>query len=202
MNKAEFLRHLAQGLSQLPAAERQKSLEYYEEMIGDRMEEGMSEAEAVAALGDLAAIIEEIMYDQPLSALFKARMRVSRERRRGNWLLLLLILVSFPLWLPLLAALLLLMLGLYLGLWALLVGLFVGLLGLALVAVAGVVGGIVYCLVAAFPPGLCLFGVALACGGLTLLLLAPLLLAAKALLRLARALLRKLKSLFINGKGA
>ena len=51
MNKKEFLRVLSRSLRGMPRAERAQSLEYYGEMIQDRMEEGLSEEEAVARLG-------------------------------------------------------------------------------------------------------------------------------------------------------
>ena len=51
MTKTEFLDGLRAGLSDLDPADIQKSTDYYDEMICDRMEDGMSEEEAVAAIG-------------------------------------------------------------------------------------------------------------------------------------------------------
>ena len=56
MNKQEFLDRLRKGLSGLPQAEREERLLFYSEMIDDRMEEGLTEEEAVAALGSLEEI--------------------------------------------------------------------------------------------------------------------------------------------------
>ena len=47
MTKEGFLAQLRQQLWALPEADRQNSLDYYAEMIDDRMEEGLSEEEAV-----------------------------------------------------------------------------------------------------------------------------------------------------------
>ena len=47
MNKEEFLKTLESLLKSLPKQESQKMLDYYAEMIEDRMEEGMSEENAV-----------------------------------------------------------------------------------------------------------------------------------------------------------
>ncbi len=47
MNKEEFLKTLERLLKGLPKQENQKMLDYYAEMIEDRMEEGMSEENAV-----------------------------------------------------------------------------------------------------------------------------------------------------------
>ena len=50
MTKAEYLSRLESLLSCLPESQRAESLAFYEEMILDRMEEGLSEEEAVSTL--------------------------------------------------------------------------------------------------------------------------------------------------------
>lgn len=65
MNKEQFLSELSRRLDGLNGNDLYRTLEYYAEMIDDRMEEGMSEEAAVAALGDLEAIAREIMQDAP-----------------------------------------------------------------------------------------------------------------------------------------
>ena len=51
MTKLEFLSQLERALSALPAAERADRLDFYREMIDDRMEEGLTEQQAVEAIG-------------------------------------------------------------------------------------------------------------------------------------------------------
>ena len=48
MSKTEFLTELKKALEGLPEEDIEKSLEYYSEMIDDRIEDGLSEEEAVA----------------------------------------------------------------------------------------------------------------------------------------------------------
>ena len=50
MTKTEFFAALDALLEHLPEEERKKTLDYYEEAIADRMDDGMTEEEAVAAL--------------------------------------------------------------------------------------------------------------------------------------------------------
>lgn len=50
MNKSEFLERIKNGISHLPYGEMRRHLDYYDEMIDDRMEEGLSEEEAVATM--------------------------------------------------------------------------------------------------------------------------------------------------------
>lgn len=59
MTKREFLEMLNKLTSRLNESERHRLLEYYGEIIDDRMEEGLSEAEAVAALGDPVALTRD-----------------------------------------------------------------------------------------------------------------------------------------------
>ena len=51
MTKQEFLNELKNQISEYPSEETKQSLEYYSEMIDDRIEEGMTEAEAIASMG-------------------------------------------------------------------------------------------------------------------------------------------------------
>ena len=50
MNKQEFLAQLRKQLSGLPLKDAEDRITFYSEMIDDRMEEGLSEPEAVSAI--------------------------------------------------------------------------------------------------------------------------------------------------------
>ena len=65
MTKLEFILALNEKLSAYPKAEVQQRLSFYSEMIEDRMEDGLSEEEAVAAVGDVAHIAAEIAAELP-----------------------------------------------------------------------------------------------------------------------------------------
>ena len=60
MDKQTFLNELDRLAGTLPEMDRRKLIEYYAEMIDDRMEDGLSEAEAVAMLGDPADLAREL----------------------------------------------------------------------------------------------------------------------------------------------
>ena len=60
MTKQEFLNELKNQISEYPSEETKQSLEYYSEMIDDRIEEGMTEAEAIASMGAVGAIAQQI----------------------------------------------------------------------------------------------------------------------------------------------
>ena len=63
MTKDEFILTLQNALSGMPRADLERTVQYYREMIEDRMEEGMGEEAAVADVGDpieLAAAIRKM----------------------------------------------------------------------------------------------------------------------------------------------
>lgn len=61
MNKKEFLEQLNASLRKLRKAERRQNLEYYEEMLSDMIEHGMTEEEAVEKAGSPKDAAAEIL---------------------------------------------------------------------------------------------------------------------------------------------
>ena len=57
MLKTEFLEQLRAGLAGLPQEDIDGRVAFYSEMIDDRMEEGLSEEEAVAGAGKISDIV-------------------------------------------------------------------------------------------------------------------------------------------------
>ena len=78
MDKLTFLYELSEKLSGLPDEDLDKSIEYYSEIIDDRMEEGISEEDAIAALGSIDDISSHIISEIPLPRIIKARFRPGR----------------------------------------------------------------------------------------------------------------------------
>lgn len=78
MNKNEFLVQLRKKLSGLPQDDIEERLIFYSEMIDDHMEEGLSESEAVSAVGDIDEIVKQAIADVPLAKLAKERIRPKR----------------------------------------------------------------------------------------------------------------------------
>lgn len=114
MNKQEFLTELRQKLAGLPKDDLENRLNFYAEMIDDRVEEGKSEEEAIQELGSVDAIVEEIAKDTSLVTLVKEKVKPKREIK--VWEIVLLTL-GFPLWFPVvLTAVFLAALG-YLFVW-------------------------------------------------------------------------------------
>ena len=121
MDKLDFLLTLDKRLDVLPDADRRASLDYYSEMLDDLMESGMTEAEATASLGSVDAIAEEILMDVPLTKLVKAKMK---KRRRMTGIEITLLIVGFPIWLPILISLFAVAFSVYVSLWATVISLY------------------------------------------------------------------------------
>lgn len=65
MKKVEFLVKLREALEALPSEEQIRSVAFYEEVLDDRIEDGMDEEEAVAALGTVEDIARRILEEVP-----------------------------------------------------------------------------------------------------------------------------------------
>lgn len=159
MNKMQFLLELDKMLSQLSETEKVDWLRFYSEMIEDRMEEGLSEEEAVAAIGTVRDIAAQITADQPAVT----------AKKRNPWMVLLLILGS-PIWIAILASLFAVVLTLYISLWAIVISLWAVFASLAACGLAGVAGGIGFACGGHVLPGIALSGAGLVCAGLAILL--------------------------------
>ena len=167
MKKNEFLLELKERLVGLSEADVKQSLDYYTEMIDDRMEDGLSEEEAVNAVGTPGEIAGEILREMPLTKLVKAR--VKPKGRMAAWEIVLLILGS-PIWLSLLIALFVVILSLYIVLWSVVISLWAVEVALGATVLAGVVAlpasliqgnvwaGIALLGAGVFAAGLCIFG--------------------------------------------
>lgn len=114
MKKDEFLDRLGDLLACLPADQVEESKEFYAEAIADRMEDGVGEEEAVAAMGTPGEVAEAILDDLP--AVPRA---IAKTRRRSTVLLWVLTIVGSPVWIPLLLAFAAIAFTVYVCIWAL-----------------------------------------------------------------------------------
>lgn len=167
MKKNDFLWGLAEGLRGLPPEDLERWVDYYREMIDDRMDEGLSEEEAVADLGSLEEIRDQILTETPLPRLVKESVRPRRKLRA--WEILLLVLGS-PVWLPLLAAAVIVAASVYLSVWAVLLSLYAADLAVAVTGLAGGVALVQMLMAGQTAEGILFLGAGLVCIGLAILL--------------------------------
>lgn len=115
MNKNEFLLKLKEGLRGLPQADIDERLTFYSEMIDDRMEEGLTETEAVEAIGSVNDVTAQILAETPLTKIVKEKVKPNRTLR--IWEIVLIVLGS-PIWLSLLIAVVAVILSVYIVVWS------------------------------------------------------------------------------------
>ena len=93
MKKEKFLSELEKKLKGLPQDDLESRLSFYEEAINDRISCGKSEEEAVADLGPIDKIVEEIAEQTPYFTLVKERAKL---RKKLSLTTILLIILGFP----------------------------------------------------------------------------------------------------------
>lgn len=196
MTKREFLDDLKSRLSQLPQEELGKRLAYYAELIDDMTEDGLDEHAAVAKLGDISKIAEDILREQPLQTLVKTRMRPS-----GGWtaLTIILLILGFPVWFPLMMSFLAVVLSIYVVIWSIVVVLFAVVFAIGVSGLALIVGGI-WSLFVSPLVGILMLGTGAGLAGVTILAFLGSVYTAKGLAKLTVLIARGIKSLFIKRK--
>ncbi len=199
MDKREFLARLEAGLRGLPPEDLAEHLSFYEEMIEDWIEDGLTEAEAVAGIGPVEDIVQQIVAETPLRKIVRERMRPERKMRA--WEIVLLTLGS-PIWLSLLIAAFAVLLSVYVVIWSVIVSLWAVDLGLAAGGLAGVVTGIVFVCGGNFLTGLAMIGAGLLCLGLGIFLFYGCLAATKGAAVLTKKIALWIKSLFLRKEAA
>lgn len=199
MNKQAFLESLRKGLSGLPQDDLEERLAFYSEMIDDRMEEGLSEAEAVSAVGAVKDIIAQILAEMPLTKLVKEKVKPARALRA--WEILLLVL-GFPVWFPLLIAAFAVMLSVFIALWSVIVSLWAVGASFAACSIGGVVSAAVFAFQGNGITGVAMLGAGICCAGLSLFLFFGCKAAAKGILLLTKKMALGIKGLFARKEEA
>lgn len=168
MNKQQFVTALRDSLNGLPQSDIEKYLDYYSEMAEDRMEEGLSEEEAIASMESVDDIVRQILTDAPLSESVKAEEKTRRSFK--PWEILLLVLGA-PLWIPLLIAAAAVILAAYIVLWSVVLAMYAVDLAFA-VSAACCIAAVVAMLFSKLPAQAALMlGGGLVCAGIAILLL-------------------------------
>lgn len=121
MTKIEFIDVLARKLSRMPKNDLKQTIDYYYEIITDKVNDGMSEEEAVASLGSIEEIVEATLSDISLSDPDSEKINdIKKTRKNTNWKSIT-IGATAIIWVPILIGLIGGAIGLYVSLWAIVV---------------------------------------------------------------------------------
>ena len=195
MKKKEFLEKLQASLWAMPETDKQRSVDYYAEMIDDRMEDGLSEEEAVAAIGDLDEIVKQILTETPRPPATVNKTQKQQKRGLEPWMIVLLVLGS-PVWVPLVVSAVGTVISIYVSLWSVVITLYAVTLALALAAIGCILGS--FFMIGGFPEAMVAWGAALLCAGLGILFFLLSNLAAKGVVKLTRLIWETGKNIYKN----
>ena len=165
MTKLRFLMMLNDKLSGMPQDEIEERLNFYSEMIDDRIEEGFSEEDAVAQMGAVDEVVAQIIADIPFMKLAKEKIKPKRQLKA--WEIVLLTLGS-PIWLSLLIALFAVVFAVYVSLWSVIISLWATQISLVACSFGSIVAGAFLALKLNVLSGIAMIGLGIACAGVSI----------------------------------
>jgi len=199
MNKQKFLAELEAGLSGLPQDEIRERLMFYSEMIDDRMEEGLSEEDAVSGIGSVEEIVSQIIGEVPFGKLVKEK--VTPKRTLKAWEIVLLVLGS-PLWLTLLISAAIVLLAAYIVVLSLIICLWAVEVSFAACSLAGIASFFVVILRGNAEMGIAMLGAGAFFAGVSILLFFGCKKSTQAIIRLTKKMTLGIKSPFVGKEKA
>ena len=192
MTKLQFLMKLHELLSDLPQRDVEERLNFYCEMIEDRMEEGRAEEESVADVGSIEEIAAQIRNE--LCALTPEQPPY-KKKSTHIWTTLLLVLGAV-LWLPLLISAVAVGISVYAVAWVCVTTLWIVFGVMAGCAVGCAVAGGVLAICGQLYAGIALLGIGLTFGGLGIFTFFGSKGAGRGLVRLTKWIALKIRSSF------
>ena len=195
MSKNEFLSALQKGLSGLPGDEIEERLNFYSEIIEDRIEEGIPEEEAVLAVGTVEEIVTQAVSEIPFTKIAKERIKPKRHLK--VWEIVLLALGS-PIWLSLGIAVVAVILALYVSVWSIIISLWAVFGSLGICSLAGVIAGIIFICTENTFSGIAMIGIGIVCAGISIFMYYGCKIVTKGILVLTKKLAVWIKNLFIK----
>ena len=165
MHKQDYINLLKKKLSGLPPKEVDDRLGFYEEMIDDLIEEGVSEEDALKRIGSVDEVASQILADIPLKKLVKEKIKPNRKR--SAWEITLLAIGS-PIFGALLIAAIAVVFALYASLWAVIISLWASFFAVVGSGVGGFLGGFLLFFTENAASGFCLIGLSLTALGLSI----------------------------------
>ena len=195
MNKQEFINELRIGLTGLPGSDVEEHVGFYSEMIDDRVEDGLTEEAAVAEIGPADRIVKQVLIETPLPKIIKERVTPKRGLRA--WEIVLLVL-GFPVWFPLLMAAIVIVLSIYIVIWAVVISLWAVFVSFAAGVFCGAAGFIFFLVTGAPVNAFVMLGAGVMLAGLTILMFFVCKAASKAAVILGKGILLGIKGMFVR----
>ena len=195
MNKQEFISRLRVSISGLPQNEIEERLAFYSEMIDDRTEDGLSEEEAIEAIGSVEDVAAQIVAEIPLAKLVKDKIKPKRRLRAWE---IVLIAVGAPVWLPLMLAAFVVFLSLYVVIWSVVISFWAVFASVAVSSLACILLGAVLIVSERVYLGIAAIGAGLFCAGLSIFIFFGCAAATKGTAYLTKKIIIGIKNSFVK----
>ena len=194
MNRIEFIKLLEKRLFGIPKKDIKKTLDYYNEIISDKIEDGISEEEAIKSLGSVDEIVNLTLSEISFPKLVKEKFNLNRKLK--TWEIVLLA-ATFYIWIPLLIVGIALVLVAYICLWSGVIALAAGAISCAATSLT-VILGLIDIVTGNVGSGFFLMGIGVASTGVAIILGMLTFRLAKLMVIVCKKLILKIKSLFIK----
>lgn len=211
MNKQEFLAQLKNKLSGLPESDVEERLNFYGELIDDMIEEGASEAEAVASVGSVDDIASQIISEaspskkeneeEKIEIHCKKESKEPKKKRNFKTWEIVLLAVGAPLWVPLLISAIAVVISLYVSLWAVVISLWAVFGSLIGGALGGAISFVALICQGQILPALAILSLGLVCAGLAIFMFFGCKAATKGTVALAKLVVRGIKKMLFGKEG-
>lgn len=197
MTKIEFISSLRDKLHGLPEDAIEDGINFYLEIINDKIEDGVPQEDAILQLGSVDKIASQIIGDIPFTKLAKNKLK----RKKGlSPLAITLIAVGSPIWFSLLISAFAIVISLYASLWSVIISLWAVAVSVGIGGFCGIIYAIVLFFTSSAPLGIVTLGTSFACIGIFGFLLYGCRIATKCTVTLTKILTVGIKKCFI-GKG-
>jgi len=193
MDKFEFLTELCARLWALPEEDTKRSVDYYAEMIDDRMEDGLSEEEAVAAIGSVDDVVNTILASSTIS---QPKPQPPKTTRRLRWWEIVLLILGSPVWLSLVIAAAAVVFSVWISLWSVVISLYATTVALCASALGLLIGVVPVLTAGYFGQAAILAGAVLICAGLAISFFLLSHLAAKGMVQLTKLTFQGIRKIF------
>jgi uncharacterized membrane protein len=196
VSKEAFLSELRSRLNGLPQEDIEDRVQFYAEMIDDRMEDGLSEADAVANIGSIDTIVSQIMSEIPLSRIVKTK---TAGHKKLSGAAIALLVITSVVWVPLLMAGIIVFASVYVALWAVVVALIATCASMYIGGVGVMIGSAVFFSQGNAMAGVFYIGAGIALIGCGMIMTVIVWLCIKGVIKLGAAVLLGVKKLLIGG---
>ncbi len=194
-----FLTQLRARILHLPGLEVDKAISYYRESLEDKLEDGLSDEEAIESFGSIDDIVKSIEEEVSFTSIVRHRVKEKSDKSGVNKILLaIVIILTFPIWLPIGLVALIFCILLYTFAWVIPIVIGIIYFSLVLSAGASVISGAVRIFTISIGVGCAYIGFGLVLASICIIFYKPFIMLWKLLIKLHVVTFKKLKQKLIR----